>query len=49
MTKKFVPVQCKKKVYRVFQEDIKKIYYMNRAVRPSVPKFQENNEVDEEI
>lgn len=41
MAKKFVPVLCKKNVHRLFQEDIKKIYYMNKVSRPSIPKFEE--------
>ncbi len=41
MTKKFVPILCKKKVLRLFQPDIKKIYYMTQVSHPSIPKFEE--------
>lgn len=39
MAKKFVPIMCKKRVHHMFQEDIKKIFYMNKVSRPCVPKF----------
>lgn len=43
MSKKFVPVVCKRKVHRLFQEDLKKIYYMNKVARPCIPKFEEKD------
>lgn len=46
MTKKFVPVQCRKRIHRVFQQDIKKIYYMGSVSRPSIPRFFENDYFD---
>lgn len=49
MTKKFVPVICKKKTHRLYQEDIKKIYYMNKVQRPSLPKFESNESNDERL
>lgn len=43
MTKKFVPVLLRTKVYRLLQDDIKKIYYMAHVQRPALPKFAHQN------
>jgi len=48
MAKKFVPVMCKKQVHRLFQDDIKKIYYMSKVERPILPKFEEKV-LDDEV
>jgi hypothetical protein len=44
MAKKFVPVHCQKKVYRLYQEDIKKIFYMGRISLPKIPEFKNTEE-----
>ena len=40
MTKKFVPVLCRKRTFRVFEKDVNKIYYLGIVSRPAVPKFE---------
>lgn len=46
MAKKFVPVLCRKRTYRVFEKDIKKIYYMSSVSRPEIPKFETNVNIE---
>jgi hypothetical protein len=42
MAKQFVEIKCYKKSYRVFQEDLKKVFYMAKTKKPSIPSFSEN-------
>lgn len=39
MIKKYVPVKCRERIYKLFQDDLKRINYMGKAVLPPLPKF----------
>lgn len=49
MGKKFVPVLNKSRVYKVFCDDIRKIYYLSKKARPVVPKYEESEETYETL
>ncbi len=42
MTKKFIPIKSQKKTLRLFENDIKSIYYMRKIILPPIPKFNTN-------
>lgn len=39
MAKKFISVQNKKTIHKLFEKDIWKIYYIQKKNTPTIPKF----------
>jgi hypothetical protein len=49
MGKKFISVQCRVMVHKLFEKDIKKIYYAKTKNLPKAPTFycDESDKIDE--
>lgn len=39
----FVPIVCNRKVYKVFELDLKKVFFMKRRKTPQIPKHTETS------
>lgn len=38
MKSSYVPIHCGRKIYKVLEQDIRKVYFMKKKILPVIPK-----------